>query len=116
MGANPETGNAIVELPTLSAFARETVTVDATVGGVALTAATYAPVGQQAARRAVMTLETAPIRVSVVSASAPTASSGDLVQPGVYGGIEVGGLADIQNFRAIRTTATSGVLQVTYYR
>ena len=84
----------------------EQVTVDATVGGVALTALTY-----RRYNHATILVETAPIRVRMDGA-APTTSIGFLVNPGSV--IELNCNADIMKFRAIRTDSTSALIDVIY--
>jgi hypothetical protein len=89
---------------TEEASAYESVTVaDSAVG---LTAGTYGD-----ATKAEMTLETAQIRVRKDGTN-PTSSEGHLVEVGDT--IDLNSAADIANFKAIRTGATSGVLKVTY--
>ena len=97
-------GNVIGESKDGTAY--ESVTVDATVGGVALTSGTYGD-----ATRAEMTLEVAQIRVRK-DGTGPTASEGHIVEEGDT--ILLESAADIANFKAIRTGGTSGVLKVTY--
>ena len=87
-------------------MAYESVTVDATVGGVLLTAATYLR-----ATKAFMTLESAQIRFTK-DGTAPTTSVGHLLQVGQTVYLE--NADEIRNFRAIRTGSSSGVLKVTY--
>lgn len=90
------------------AFAMDAVTADSTAGGVPLTTANV-----QGAKRALISVETAQIRYSCTSATAPTASVGLLANPGdqiILVGIEC------QAFKAIRTTATSATLTVEYSR
>lgn len=88
------------------AQAYESLTIDATVGGIALTAGTYLT-----RRYAEITIETAPIRFTV-DGTAPTTTVGHLVNPGDV--IRLDSNEDITAFRAIRTTATSGTIKVTY--
>nr|QNO41555.1 hypothetical protein MPGNBCFJ_00019 [Methanosarcinales archaeon ANME-2c ERB4]QNO42069.1 hypothetical protein NIICAKKE_00019 [Methanosarcinales archaeon ANME-2c ERB4]QNO42284.1 hypothetical protein OEDCDHIP_00001 [Methanosarcinales archaeon ANME-2c ERB4]QNO42439.1 hypothetical protein ADMFNEEM_00005 [Methanosarcinales archaeon ANME-2c ERB4]QNO42689.1 hypothetical protein GKPKHNMI_00011 [Methanosarcinales archaeon ANME-2c ERB4] len=86
-------------------FDYESITVaDSAIGG---TAATYLE-----ATRAEMTLETAQIRFRVDGTN-PTSSEGHLVE--VSDVIILNSAAQIANFKAIRTGATSGVLKVTYF-
>jgi hypothetical protein len=95
-------------------FASETVTVDTTAGGTALTAAKYNPgIGQSPARRAYVTAEGGQMRF-FDSGTAPTASAGHLINNGDR--IALDGYDTIANFRSIATTATNGTLQVTYER
>ena len=88
------------------ASAYESVSVDATVGGVSLTSGTYGD-----ATRAEMTLEVAQIRVRK-DGTGPTVSEGHVVEEGDT--ILLESAADIANFKAIRTGGVSGVLKVTY--
>lgn len=88
-------------------FAYESITVDATVGGVALTAGTY-----DDARSAEMTLETGQIRIRS-DGTDPTATEGRIVEIGDI--IVLNSAAQIAGFKAIRTGATSGVLKVEYF-
>ena len=85
----------------------EALTVDATAGGVALTAATYLR-----ARYALCRLETAEIRFTKDGTTAPTALVGVPMEPYEY--ILLSNPNQIRNFRAFRTTGTSGVLQCTF--
>lgn len=93
------------------AFAHESVTVDATAGGVSLTAATYAPGGRPGAVKAVITCETAQVRYTY-DGTAPTTTVGHLLESG--SAIIVEGPGNISKFKAIRTGGTSGTLKVTY--
>ncbi len=87
-------------------MAFETLTIDATVGGVALTAATYTN-----ATHAEITVETAQARFTV-DGTTVTASVGHLVGPG--DAIELVTAAEISLFRAIRVSGTSATFQITY--
>lgn len=84
----------------------EQLTIDATVGGKALTSATYGT-----ARYAEISVETAPIRFTV-DGTPPTITLGHLVSPNDV--IRIDSAEDIAAFRAIRATATSGVINVSY--
>jgi hypothetical protein len=86
--------------------AEEQITIDATVGGKALTAATYGT-----NRYAVISVVDAEISWTV-SATPPTASLGHVVYPG--GRIYLDSNEDIVKFRAIRRTATSAKIYVSY--
>lgn len=88
------------------AGAGERLTIDATVGGIALTSGTYGT-----RRYAHITVETAQIRFRI-SGSAPTSSAGHLLNPG--DSVQLDSAEDIASFRAIRTTSTSGAIEVTY--
>ena len=89
-------------------FAFETLTVDNTAGGVAMTAATYAN-----GTRALITCEAAEVRYTY-DGTAPTTTVGHLASIGTR--IELVGPANLTQFRAIRTGGTSGTLQITYER
>ena len=84
----------------------EQITIDATVGGKALTAATYGN-----APKAIITIETAQIRFRV-DGGAPTATIGHIADIGDQ--IELNSVEDIANFKAIRTGSVSAVISVTY--
>lgn len=83
---------------------RQRLTIDDTVGGVALTVPASAVVG-------VGRLETAQVRVTLDTA-APTSTTGMLFEVGER--IIFENRTELTNFRAIRTTATSGVLEIEY--
>lgn len=84
----------------------EQLTVDATVGGIALTGATYGT-----ARYAEITVDTADIRFTV-DGTAPTATLGHLVGPRDI--IRLESNEDIVAFRAIRTGSTSAKINASY--
>lgn len=84
----------------------EKLTIDATVGGIALTGGTYGT-----RRYAVITVDTADIRFTV-DGTAPTTTTGHLCSPDDI--IRLNSAEDIASFRAIRTGAVSGVLQCSY--
>ena len=84
----------------------EQLTIDATVGGIALTAATYGN-----APKAVITVETAQIRFRI-DGGVPTATVGHIADIGDQ--IELSSVEDIANFRAIRTGSVSAVISATY--
>ena len=111
---NPTYGQYVAqkENPPKPTGTLQAVTVDATVGGVALASV---PSDAECAH---ISLETAPIRWTDDGSTAPTASVGHLLTPpssdSVYLWIE--GRQRLLNFKAIRTGATSGALQVTYYK
>lgn len=95
-------------------FAFEALSVTGALGGVGFTTATYAPVGQDPAVRAVCgPLETGQIRYTY-DGTAPTALNGHLLEIGSPLTLE--GAAVIAAFRAIRTGGTSGVLPTTFER
>lgn len=94
-------------------FAFETVTVDNTAGGVALTAATFAPTNAIPADHAFITVETAQIRFNYDS-TAPTSTAGHVAEPGDV--IKLDSNQSIKRFRAIRTGGVSATIRVTYER
>jgi hypothetical protein len=88
------------------AFDHESVTIAA--ASTPLTAATYLD-----ATRAVMTLETAEIRITT-DGTAAAAAVGHIIK--VDDVVTIVGTAQIARFRGYRTTGVSGVLKVTYFR
>ena len=86
--------------------AHESVTVDNTAGGVALTAATIIPFN-----RALLTVETAAIRFTA-DGTAPTTAIGHLAQPGDV--IKLAGNDELTRFRAIRQGGVSGTIMASY--
>ena len=96
----------------------EDLTVDATSGGVALDQSKVKPTNGslgalKQAQRMIMTLETAAIRYTT-NGTAPTTTLGHLLNNGDV--LILIGEPSISNFRAIRTTGTSGTFRVTYER
>ena len=87
-----------------NAAVHESLTVDATVGGVGF-------VGHAANRYALITCETAQVRFTV-DGTAPTTTVGHLLNPGDI--LKLDSNADIAAFRAIRTGETSGVIKATF--
>ena len=79
------------------------LTVDNTVGGVAL------PAGCSGTTFVFMVLETAQVRFRFDATAGPTATEGFLVQIGQN--ITLTGSARISNFKGIRTGGSSGVLK-----
>ncbi len=61
---------------------------------------------------ALLTLETAAIRFTEDGATAPTSTVGTLMNPGDH--VVVWGTNNVNNFKAIRTTATSGQLDIQF--
>ena len=94
------------EPPRPIAAGRQALTVDTTVGGVALTVPAKAIF-------ATCRLETAQIRFTI-DTTAPTTSIGWLLEAGEI--LELHGRYELANFRAIRTGGTSGTLEVEYWR
>jgi hypothetical protein len=66
----------------------------------------------RSAKRALLTIETAPLRYTV-DGTVPTATIGHLLPIGAS--LELLGYDAIAGFQAIRTTATSAELHVTYF-
>lgn len=104
----------------LQPYAFETLTVDATVGGVGFTTTKYKPVLNSAdpnssrdAARVFITVETASCRYNY-DGTAPTSTTGHLLNSGDV--LTIVGDDAISRFRAIRTGASSSTLQVTYER
>lgn len=104
----------------LGAIGSEKLTVDATAGGVALTAANYQTAlsgnfaTKTTAQRAFITVEGYAVRVNVDPSATVTASD-DGHALAVGDSLTLTSATQIQNFRAIRTTANSGTLLVTYF-
>lgn len=96
---------------TLQTFVPERVTVDDTSGGVKLTLATW--MATPTAQAATLTVETAQIRW-LKDGTAPTSTTGHLANVGTV--IFLDSPQELYDFRAIRTGATSGVLQASYHR
>jgi len=87
-----------------------------TIAGTAVgftTATIVAGSGHPQANRAVCGLETAEIRYTVDGSTTPTASVGQVLEP--YSTLTFSNPQDIVNFKAIRTTSTSGVLTCHFY-
>lgn len=84
----------------------EQLTIDATVGGIALTSVTYGT-----ARYAEISIDDADIRFTV-DGTPPTATLGHLVGPGDI--VRLDSNEDIAAFRAIRAGGTSAKINVSY--
>lgn len=102
-----------------TSFASEKITVDATAGGVRFTAATINPTctdcvpgTNNRATGASCSLETGDIRI--LTSGTVTASTGLYITAG--SSFTLYGYTDINAFRAIRVTATSGTINCIYYR
>ena len=95
----------------LQSFTTERITVDATSGGVRLTITHV--LSTPYAKAATITVETAQIRWTKDS-TAPTSTTGHVANVGAV--IFLDNPGDLWNFRAIRTGATSGTIQITYHR
>lgn len=110
----------LVHFGPLRVVGSESVTVDDTSGGVALTPATFNPtIGPDASfkaatKTAFISVEDHPIRVNLNPGVTVTASANGH-ELGDGDAITIEGLASITNFRAIRTTASSATIRVTYY-
>ena len=98
-------GIEVKELPIVSAEGHESLTVDNSI--TSLTPATYGD-----ATSAFITVEDHPMRYRVDGDDA-TDAIGHLVDDG--DSIILSSAADIANFSAIRTTADSATIRVTYY-
>lgn len=107
-----------------SAFGNEKVTIDATAGGIGLTAATYRTVEglgatPRSAQNAFITLDgtagTNDIRYTVDGTAPVATSRGHLFKAGSSEPLIVKGFGNIVKFRAIREGGASGVIQVTYF-
>lgn len=92
-----------------SYLAYEQVTV--ANSSIGLTATKITPTGLPMATKASCRLETAEIRY-VIDGSAPTTTVGTPLEPGDV--LDLDGHDVLVNFRAIRTGATSGVLNCSY--
>ncbi len=106
-GFDPTTKTFGMQLIGSKAQDYESITVDGTEGGVALTAAKYGT-----CTKAFITAETASIRFTV-DGTTPTATVGHLVNPGTTV-VKLDSNEDIAAFRAIRTGAISATIHVTY--
>lgn len=107
---------AVLRQGPMQAFAHESITVDNTAGGKALTAGTYQPTtlpNPGAAELASITAEDNQMRFTLDGTTVST-TVGHLLDVG--DALEVVGFVNIQNFRAIRTGGSSGVIKVTYFR
>ena len=94
----------------LKAIAGERITIDNTSGGVRLTFSNF--LSPPLAKSAMLLLETASVRW-LANGTEPTSTTGNLAFSGDK--IELNNPSELWEFRGIRTGATSGVGQVTYY-
>lgn len=94
-------------------YTLESLTIDNTVGGVALSASKYAVVNRPNAALAFLSLETAQIRFTL-DGTAPTTTVGHILDSGQN--LTLRSSNEIARFRAIRTGASSGVITVSYAR
>lgn len=95
----------------LSAMGHESITVGATAVG--FTTATVAPATGRPASRAFVTAETAQMRYTY-DGTTPTSSVGHILDIGDI--LVVEGISNVQAFKAIRVTSTSGTIKATYDR
>lgn len=95
----------------LSAMGHESITVAATAVG--FTSATITPTTGRPCSRAFVTAETAQMRYTY-DGTTPTSAVGHLLDVGDVLAVE--GITNVVNFKAIRTTASSGTLMCTYDR
>lgn len=95
----------------LKVYDQERITVDNTVGGKSLTISKY--ITTPPGKAANVYVETAQIRY-LTDGTAPTATTGIVANP--TDEIKLRNASELENFRAIRTGATSGAIQVVYYR
>jgi len=105
----------------LHAYAHESIAVDSTAGGKALTAATYDAVinandvvTTRHPKLAVITVEDQNLRWATNPGTTVSSTVGHLAQAGDV--ISVEGYENIKNFRAIRATGTDSNLRATFYR
>lgn len=86
------------------------LTVDNTSGGVKIAASTIDPSGVPQMQHCMLRLETAEIRWTVDYATTVTTSVGTLMEPQEV--LQIDSHADLAAFRAIRTGASSGTLDL----
>ena len=103
-------------LPTMiagqfTAFNFESITIDDTSGGVALTTAILSDSNSQHAKRAFITVEDASIRWRY-DGGTPTSSIGHLANRRSI--IIISTAGNLKNFRAIRTGNTDAIIRCTY--
>lgn len=103
-----------------TAYDSEAITIDSTAGGIGFTSSLINPTctncspGTSRASAAQCTLETGDIRISLITADAPTSSVGTYITAGQS--FVIYGYANISVFKGIRVTGTSGLLNCTYFR
>ena len=100
------TNPAVMQLSGSIASEYESLTIDNTAGGIALTAAKYGT-----CRKAFITVETAQIRYTY-DGTPPTTTVGHLAN--AYDIIDLTSAEDIAAFRAIRVGSVSGTIHCTY--
>ena len=93
----------------LAGYDYESITIDNTSGGIGFTASKLTTTPRP--KRLYITAETAQMRYRY-DGTAPTAIEGHILNPSDILTIE--GIHNMNNFKAIRTGATSGVIKVTY--
>lgn len=91
----------------LAPLSSEQLVIDATVGGKALTMAKYA-----GATKAIIQVSTAPIRITVDTATLTSSYGLYLDDTDI---ITLESIEEITDFRAIRATGVSSVLNIIYY-
>lgn len=89
------------------------ITIDATAGGVPLTAAKLNPATGTRCRAVFFSVDGAAVRFTM-DGTAPTSSVGHLLADG--GSLMLHGQTALKNFRAIRSAGVSATARVTYYR
>ncbi len=93
----------------LSGYDYESITVDNTSGGVGFTVGKLTTTPRP--KRVYISVETAQVRYRY-DGTAPIATEGHILNPMDI--LTISGIHNMNNFKAIRTGATSGVLKVTY--
>ncbi len=99
-------GTLTVQVSESKAQEYESLTIDNTAGGIALTAAKYST-----CTKAFITVETAQIRWTI-DGTAPTTTVGHLAN--AYDIIDLTSAEDLAAFRAIRVGSVSGTIHCTY--
>jgi len=106
-----EIGNYLQINHVRQVFAYESIIIpDSAIG---LTSTIYNPAGGRRAIRAVITVETAPIRYRI-DGNNPAADEGHLLNP--MSVLVIEGYESLDNVRFIRTGTTSGKIRVSYER
>lgn len=96
----------------MATFAYEAITVSSTaIGFTAGTLAKASSLYYRDVSKAMVTVETAPLRFTVDGATTPTDAIGHLLNPGDIVYIDGG---DVAKFKAIRTTSTDSAIKVSY--
>ena len=94
------------------AYDTETITIDNTVGGKGFTASKLTTTPKP--KRVFITTEGGQMRY-YYDGTAPTTTAGHILNP-IVNTLMIEGIKNLEQFRAIRTAATSGKLVVTYER